>query len=117
MTGLSALRDEPFCYVTTTGRRSGRAHVIEIWFGEHAGVIYMLSGGGRRADWVRNIEARPEVSVRIGGSEMTARGRVVEDGAEDALARRLLFEKYQPGYGGDLSGWARGALPVALDIA
>jgi hypothetical protein len=26
-----------FCYLTTTGRRTGRAHTIEIWFGEDAG--------------------------------------------------------------------------------
>jgi hypothetical protein len=23
---------EAFCYLTTTGRRTGRAHTIEIWF-------------------------------------------------------------------------------------
>ncbi len=29
---LKTLADEDFCYLTTTGRISGRAHTIEIWF-------------------------------------------------------------------------------------
>jgi hypothetical protein len=35
---------------------------------------------------------------------------------EDELARDLLVEKYQPGYGGDLTGWRRSSLPVAIDL-
>jgi len=42
---------------------------------------------------------------------------VVEDGEEDALARRLLLEKYEPTYSGDLSEWGRTALPVAVELA
>ena len=34
----------------------------------------------------------------------------------DALARRLLLEKYEPAYSGDLSEWGRTALPVAVDL-
>ena len=33
------------------------------------------------------------------------------------VARRLVVAKYQPTYGGDLSGWRRSALPVAVDLA
>jgi hypothetical protein len=35
---------------------------------------------------------------------------------EDALARHLLLEKYSPAYSGDLTGWGRTALPVAIDL-
>jgi hypothetical protein len=41
---------------------------------------------------------------------------VVEDADEDALARRLLLEKYEPTYSGDLSDWGRTALSVAVDL-
>jgi hypothetical protein len=41
--------------------------------------------------------------------------RLVEPGTdEDALARRLLLEKYQRG--DELAGWGQGALPIALDL-
>ena len=117
--GLGSLAGEAFCYLTTTGRVSGRPHTIEIWFGLNEGTLYMLSGNGprQRADWVRNLMKRPAVTVRIGDREFSGSGRVVEDGEEDGLARRLLLEKYEPTYSGDLSEWGQTALPVAVDLA
>jgi hypothetical protein len=61
---LAAFGSEPFCYITTTGRRTGRPHTIEIWFGLLQGTVYVLSGGGDRSDWVRNIKARRSVGCR-----------------------------------------------------
>jgi deazaflavin-dependent oxidoreductase (nitroreductase family) len=113
---VDALAREAFCYITTTGRVSGRPHEIEIWFGLESSTIYMLSGGGERSDWVRNIMRAPAVTVRIGGRQFAGRGRTVTDAAEDGLARRLLLEKYSPGYDGDLTDWGRRALPVAIDL-
>ena len=81
----------------------------------------MLSGGGDRSDWVRNLSRDPAVTVRLGRRDaavLPGRARVVEAGSdEDELARRLVAGKYQPTYGGDLSGWRRSALPVAVDLA
>jgi deazaflavin-dependent oxidoreductase (nitroreductase family) len=110
----------PFCYLTTFGRVSGRPHTIEIWFALRSRTLYLLSGGGDRSDWVRNLQASPEVTVRIGRRDapaLPARARVVASGSdEDALARQLVTDKYQPGYGSDLSGWRRSSLPVAVDL-
>jgi deazaflavin-dependent oxidoreductase (nitroreductase family) len=110
------LGEESFAYLTTTGRRTGREHRIEIWFGLSGGVVYMLSGGGGRSDWVRNLRANPRVRIRIGGVELAARARVVEDPDEEVTARRLLAAKYQ-GWrqGAALSTWARTALVVAVE--
>jgi deazaflavin-dependent oxidoreductase (nitroreductase family) len=111
---------QPFCYLTTTGRVSGRPHTIEIWFALQDHTLYLLSGGGDRSDWVRNLLTRPEVTVRLGRRDAAAlagRARLVEAASdEDELARRLVTGKYQPGYGGDLSGWRRSSLPVAVDL-
>lgn len=109
--------EESFCYVSTTGRRTGRLHTIEIWFGEWDGTLYLLSGGGDRSDWVRNILDEPQVEVRVGDQTWQARGRMVEDPEEEVRARRLLAAKYQ-GWreGRPLSRWAGTALPIALDI-
>ena len=110
------LSSEAFCYVTTRGRRSGHPHEIEIWFAANGRTLYILSGGRDRSDWVRNIIAQPEVSVRIGGVTFAARGRIVTEAAEDALARRIVVAKYQPTYGEDLTQWGETSLPVALDL-
>lgn len=108
--------DDDFCYLTTTGRVSGQPHTIEIWFALDGSTLYMLSGGGDKADWVKNARRRPEVSVRLREAHFAGQARVVEGGDEDALARRLVVGKYQPRSGDDLSGWGVSALPVAVDL-
>jgi deazaflavin-dependent oxidoreductase (nitroreductase family) len=108
--------DDDFCYLTTTGRVTGRPHTIEIWFALDGNTLYMLAGGGEDADWVKNLRRAPDVTVRLGDLTFAGRARVVAAGAEDALARRLVVEKYQPGYGGDLSDWGRTSLVVAVDL-
>ena len=108
--------DDDFCYVTTTGRRTGRPHRIEIWYARAADTLYILAGGGRRSDWVRNVEANSSVTVELDGVAHAATARVVAGQGEEGEARRLVFEKYQPRYGGDLASWRQDALPIALDL-
>jgi deazaflavin-dependent oxidoreductase (nitroreductase family) len=105
-----------YCYVTTTGRRSGNPHTIEIWFAQHGDVVYLLSGGGDVSDWVKNLRANPTVGLRLGDRDLICRARVVEDPREDELARHLLMEKYAPRYSGELEEWRRTALPIAIDL-
>jgi deazaflavin-dependent oxidoreductase (nitroreductase family) len=108
---------EAFCYLTTTGRVTGRPHTIEIWFALDRRTLYMLSGGRDNADWVKNILRQPQAMVRLRDVVYPGRARVVEEGGdEDALARRIVVDKYQPGYGEDLSGWGRESLVVAVDL-
>jgi deazaflavin-dependent oxidoreductase (nitroreductase family) len=113
---LRTLAGEDFCYLTTTGRVTGRPHTIEIWFSLDGQALYMLSGGRDRSDWVKNLQRTPEVTVRIANETFEGRARVVEDTEEDELARQLLVDKYES-RPGSLSNWRRRALPVAVDLA
>lgn len=116
MPDLSSLANEEFCYLTTTGRVSGLPREIEIWFGVNRDTLYMLSGGRKSSNWIRNLMRKPEVSIRIAGQTFTGNARLVEaDTDEDRMARKLLVEKYQPG-SGDLTNWGRTALPVAVEF-
>ncbi|HEY3059651.1 MAG TPA: nitroreductase/quinone reductase family protein [Chloroflexota bacterium] len=109
--------DVEFCYLTTTGRRSGRPHTIEMWFGVHGGRLYMLSGGRDASDWIKNVQAEPAVSVRVGDQARAGRARVLEPGTEeDALARQLLVDKYEPIDQSDLTSWGRSSLPVVIEL-
>ena len=110
------LASEDFAYLTTTGRKSGRPHRIEIWFAIDGKTLYMLSGGGERSDWVKNLRRDPAVTVEIGSGLFAGRARVVSGTAEDERARALVHDKYASTYGGDLSGWRRTALPIAVDL-
>lgn len=116
MTDLAKLTDHEYCYLTTTGRRSGREHTIEIWFVLHGTTAYLLAGGGDRADWVRNLQANPATRLRIADQELAATARIVTDRAEARRARDALYAKYQSGYGSDLTEWRDSALPVALEV-
>lgn len=115
---------EEYCYLTTTGRRTGRPHEIEIWFVVlDDGLVYLLAGGGDRADWVRNLRATPRVRLRMGTFDGPAEARVVEDrdaaGEGRHEARRRLAARYQDWDGDEsrLSEWARRALLVAVQPA
>jgi hypothetical protein len=63
---------EQYCYLITTGRVSGKAHEVEMWFAVHPdgadlATVYCLSGGRNRSDWVKNVRANPDLRIRIRG--------------------------------------------------
>jgi len=115
-----SLGNEDYCYLTTTGRVTGKPHEIEIWFALAGSTAYLMSGEegrGVKADWVRNLRKQPAVKLRIADQRFKATAREVTDPQEDALARRLLLEKYDGVANYDLAEWGRTALPVAIDLA
>lgn len=112
----SRFADEQYCYLTTTGRVTGQPHRIEIWFAIDHDTLYMLSGGGDRSDWVKNLRRHPTVAVEIGTGNFQGRARVVTDPTEGDRARALVHDKYAPGYREDLTSWRRTALPIAVDL-
>ncbi len=112
----SRLVQEQYCYLITRGRITGRTHRIEIWFAISNDTLYVLSGGGNRSDWVKNLRVIPAVTVEIGTQRFSGHARVVTDHDEDELARAHLYDKYAPGYGGDLGNWRRSALPIAIEL-
>jgi deazaflavin-dependent oxidoreductase (nitroreductase family) len=114
---LQHLVEVEYCYLTTTGRLSGRPHEIEIWFGLRNKTAYLLSGGGERSDWVRNLLKNPAVTVRIGEHTFAGTARLVQEAEEDTFARYLVARKYhEMDDENTLDEWARTALPVAIDL-
>jgi deazaflavin-dependent oxidoreductase (nitroreductase family) len=108
--------DATFYYVTTTGRRTGRPHEIEIWCVAVGGALYLMAGSGERSDTVRNLLASPDVTVRVGSETRAAVATVVRDEGEAAPVRAAMVAKYATA-ADDLSGWSVSALPVRLDLS
>lgn len=113
---LPQLAKEEYCYLTTRGRKTGKPHEIEIWFGVVGDTLYLLSGGRGESDWVKNLRANPEVTVRIGKYIFAATARIVQDIGKESTVRPLMAAKYQEWTEGrELSEWARDALVVGID--
>ena len=113
---LERWASEPYAYLTTVGRRTGRPHRIEIWFAAQDGRVYLLSGGRERSDWVRNLQANPHVTVELGDEKRAGVARLLQPGTvEDRRARELLVGKYREG--DNLDEWGRTALPVVIEFA
>lgn len=96
-----------YLYLTTTGRRTGLAREIEIWFVEIEGRLYVLAEMFHQAQWVKNINEQPRVRVRLGEREFEATARPLDEkrDAESWHAAQILArEKY---------GWGEG-LPVEI---
>ena len=109
---------DDYCYLTTTGRRTGRPHRIEIWYERSGSSLYLLAGAGGSSDWVRKLVAEPQVRVERDGTSHPGTARVLDrTGDEEAdRARSLVFAKYLTRGHGDLSDWRHRALPVAIDL-
>lgn len=114
---FTRLQKEEYCYITTTGRVTGKPHQIEIWFGLKENTVYLLSGNKDKSDWVKNMVKDPSVTVKIAGKTFNATARIVTDKEEEMTARNLLADKYHERKANGLLGnWAQTALPVAIDL-
>ena len=115
---LSKLSKEDYCYLTTTGRKSVLPSEIEIWFGINGNSLYLLSGGGDESQWVKNLRANPNVTVRIAKHNFIGVARIVNEENEETMARHMLAGKYQ-GWkeGKPLSDWGRTALVVGIELS
>ena len=99
---LAAFADDACIDITCTGRRSGRPHTVEIWFGIAGPSLYLISGNGPGADWYRNMLATPSVSVRFAdGTVQEGQARDVTDVDERRRVGDLMGAKYH--WDGDAS--------------
>ena len=83
----------------TTGRRTGRRHVVVLDVLHHdtdADRYYVQPAYGNAADWVRNVRREPRVTARVGGRRVDARVRDAT-GPEGAEAM-LRFVRAHPWY-------------------
>lgn len=101
-----------FAYLTTTGRRSGREHTVELWYHLEGATAWIVHDGGP-ADWIANALAAP-VTFRLGDREVTATVRLAEPGPH---VRRALVARYQGWTEGQpLSAWATEGIGLAVEL-
>ena len=70
----------------TTGRRSGRPRLTPVGKALDGDTLWVIAEHGRRAGYVRNLEANPRVRVRIGRRWRTGIAHALPD--DDWRARQ-----------------------------
>jgi deazaflavin-dependent oxidoreductase (nitroreductase family) len=91
--------------VHTVGRRTRKEYVNPLVYvpdGDDRWVVIASKGGAPEdPDWLRNVEANPEVTIEVGTETIPVRARIVREGPERdglyarAVARRPGFAEYE----------------------
>ena len=92
--GLGPLVGRIILLLTTTGRRSGKKRVTPLQYEEIDGLYYLGAARGLQADWVRNIQACPEVEVRVGARHFLGFAEVVNDPSKFADFMEVRLERH-----------------------
>jgi deazaflavin-dependent oxidoreductase (nitroreductase family) len=73
----------------TTGRRSGQPRQVPVTKAVDGDTLWIVTEHGRRAGYVRNIEADPNVRVRVGRRWRSGVAHLVVDDDWRARQRRM----------------------------
>ena len=84
-----ALKVDMVVDITTTGRRTGRPHRIEIWAHYLDGQVLMTHSPGRRS-WVANLLTNPEFTFHL-KQDVKADLRATAEPVTDEAERRALL--------------------------
>lgn len=81
--------------ITVTGRKSGRAISIPVWFVFEDDKLYLLPAQGSETQWYKNVLKKP--SIRIAARDAEAEVKVVP--TTDATQVSSVVEKFRAKYG------------------
>jgi deazaflavin-dependent oxidoreductase (nitroreductase family) len=88
---------DDFLYLATVGHRSGRPHLIEIWYVEEGGRYYVVSERRERSTWVQNLRHQPSVAFMAKRRVGRATARTLDPATEPELHARVsrrMDERY-----------------------
>ena len=92
--GLGPLIGKIILLLTTTGRKSGLARVTPLQYEEVQGKYYLGASRGLEADWVRNIQTDPRVSVWVKRLKFDGTAALISNPARIADFLELRLERH-----------------------
>ena len=92
--GLGPLMGRFVLLLTTTGRKSGRRRVTPLQYEEIDGSFYLGAALGQRSDWVRNIQADPQVEIRVKRRHFSGRAEIIQDTGQIADYLELRLQRH-----------------------
>ncbi|HZC45645.1 MAG TPA: nitroreductase family deazaflavin-dependent oxidoreductase [Candidatus Acidoferrum sp.] len=90
---LQKAGDRQTLSLTHYGRKSGRPYEVTIWYLVDKDGLFLVSANAAR-NWVRNVRARPAISLRVGNEVFNGNVREITDRQERDKVSRLVERKY-----------------------
>jgi len=81
--------------ITVTGRKSGRAISIPVWFVFEDDKLYLLPVQGSDTQWYKNVLKNPSISIEARGAEAKLKAVPITDAAQV----KSVVEKFRAKYG------------------
>lgn len=75
--------------VETTGRKTGLTRQVPVAYAADETGAWLIAQHGRNSGWALNLEATPQVRLRVGRTWHSGTARLVAD--DDIAARRKVF--------------------------
>lgn len=94
MTDLQALDRNSLVALTVRGRKSDKPYTVKVWFVVGNDVIYVSSGRGSGASWIKNLRHTPEVTLAIGETRLRGTAAWVDSATAETEVLPLFFKKY-----------------------
>lgn len=92
--GLGPLIGRIILLLETTGRKSGLKRVTPLQYEMIGDDYYVGAARGIKADWVRNIQACPQVEVRVGSKHFLGMAEVVTDPSKFADFLEIRLQRH-----------------------
>jgi deazaflavin-dependent oxidoreductase (nitroreductase family) len=90
---LRRVGDRQTLRLTHYGRKTGRPYEVTIWYLVDDDRLYLVSANAAR-NWVRNVKARPAISLRVGDEVFDGNVRAITDAQEREKVNGLVERKY-----------------------
>jgi deazaflavin-dependent oxidoreductase (nitroreductase family) len=112
--GSAVRKGVPVCLLTTVGRTSGQPRTAPLCYlddGERVIVVASQGGLPTNPQWYLNLQANPEVEIRIGRSARTMTARTADPDERAVLWPRLvdLYADYAT-----YATWTEREIPVVI---
>jgi deazaflavin-dependent oxidoreductase (nitroreductase family) len=99
--------------ITVTGRRTGRAITMPVWFVSDDRALWLLPVYGSKTQWYRNLKKDRAIAVQAGSERQDFRAKLVKSAGVVSSVVRQFREKYTSE---EVKRWYSG-LDVAVQIS
>ena len=94
LSDLAALNRKSLLELTVVGRKTGQPRTVKIWFVATQDKIYVSSGRGSDAQWIKNLKQTPTIICQIGATRLQGTALWLEGKQVQNDIFPLFFRKY-----------------------